>query len=352
MNEERDKISPERSGTTMPVIANVILLVCTAGILWWALTTHREQQRVTAVEESRFITMEWNLLQELKAQTDQQLMDKDREITALRRRYAALQRAGASAAERQQLERELEQAAAERERIMARRFDLVPAAPEPVTDAAGETDTPTAQPAIITPSPLTEVLEDRTTTLREEIEARDATIGVLEDDLTELRATYTDTISRYERELAELQHGVAATTDRTAPPTISYDEIRLLTEETIRASISRDGPDPEQTTLELLNTRTLLRAIVNTPEVREEHPELGQELDRYLATIQARSERQGRNDAFLAAERALLAVARELETPDTGIAEAAETEEPAAVFAERLVRIIEGIHVNTDRSVE
>lgn len=111
-----------RSGVRLPLFANGVLVVVTAGILWGAAVYFTDQVRVAVAKESRFLTTEWRLLAALKERTDEELEAKDREIALLRRQYSQLVRSGVSPEQRREITDALAQAYRERDDILETRL--------------------------------------------------------------------------------------------------------------------------------------------------------------------------------------------------------------------------------------
>src|SRR5574340_67021 len=71
-------------------ISNLALLVFTLGFVWAAVSLYRGRITAISVSQSSFLTTEWRLLEQLKAQTDKELFQKDKEIADLYRLYMEL----------------------------------------------------------------------------------------------------------------------------------------------------------------------------------------------------------------------------------------------------------------------
>lgn len=126
------------SNFRLPVVTNVVVvMICLAAISGTArLSEHR---RVAQAEHaSRFVTAEWQLLAQLKADTDRQLQARDRQIAELRRRLLALPENEESSreelAQRSRLQSAIEAAYLDRQQILSRR--LAEARPDGGTEAA------------------------------------------------------------------------------------------------------------------------------------------------------------------------------------------------------------------------
>lgn len=129
------------SNFRLPVATNlVVVLICIAAV--WSTSHFAEQRRVAEAEHaSRFITAEWQLLAQLKAETDRQLEARDREIAELRRRLLAIPESAEASTEelarRSRLQSAIEAAYLERQEILSRRLAEARPEDEAASPAAG-----------------------------------------------------------------------------------------------------------------------------------------------------------------------------------------------------------------------
>src|SRR6056297_67440 len=107
MYEAKEEFKPQRNIDIHPIISNLVLLVFAAVFLWFTISAYEARIKAVSMQENRFLTTEWHLLQELKVQTDQQLLEKDQEIAKLRQQYLKLAQSNASSTELQQLKEKL-----------------------------------------------------------------------------------------------------------------------------------------------------------------------------------------------------------------------------------------------------
>ncbi|MEX2444309.1 MAG: hypothetical protein WD492_11920 [Alkalispirochaeta sp.] len=314
-----------RNGAALPIVTNTILLLCTAGILWWAITTYREQIRTATLEESRFVTMEWNLLQQLKAQTDQQLSQKDKEIAELRRRYQEALRTDSNAAERDALQTQIRRAEEERRVIVSQRLETNGT----TSDAAPmETESDVQETSAVLPNldalvrsdatPLMDALQIQLTSVRTQLAERDSRIDFLQD------------------EIERLQNVVSEVRERSSVPPAVVQAVERSTEAITTSEAAETAP---MDTVDLLNTRTLIKAILSAPEVRTDFPGLVDRLDQYTATVESRAHRDGRTQSLHVASTAIETAARELRIP------LSHTTPPDTLegYTNRLVSLIQGI---------
>lgn len=130
--EQVERVVPRRayaqySNFLLPVATNlVVVVICLTAIV--ATARYYENRRIEqARHESRFVTAEWQLLAQLKADTDRQLEAKDRQIAELRRQLLDLpDEAGSSPQEQDQrsrLQEAIETAYRERQELLASRLE-------------------------------------------------------------------------------------------------------------------------------------------------------------------------------------------------------------------------------------
>lgn len=110
------------AGLLFPLVVNVTLFVATATIIVGGVFYYQRASRMAVAFENRFITIEWRLLSQLKAETDRRLEAKDREIAFLRQQYQELVAGGGGDAERAEVNQAIEQAYAEREDLLVTRI--------------------------------------------------------------------------------------------------------------------------------------------------------------------------------------------------------------------------------------
>jgi len=266
MQIDDEELKPQRNSAVFPVITNIILLVLTVGFLWGAVSYYEDRITAVSLNESRFITTEWHILQELKAQTDRQLQEKDKEIAALRRQYRELVQGDADPQELQALEAQLQKAREEREDITSRRLEVR-------EDADGEeAERLEALPFFPSSDSLTELL-------RQEIET-------LEAQLSELREEYRRRGAENRRRIEELSSELQQT---EAAVDGALEELEQMKE----ASERREIPQIDD-----LKTGALLQAIVSSPEIRAVYPDLAESMDRYLRVLALGHRLEGRRDAY------------------------------------------------------
>ena len=110
-------------GFVFPVIANAALILVAAIVLSAAVVQYRGSVRETTRTETRFVTTEWQLLRELKEETDRLLEEKEREIAVLRRRYLELRGQDGTTSEQELIEAQLREAEGDRDELLSARID-------------------------------------------------------------------------------------------------------------------------------------------------------------------------------------------------------------------------------------
>lgn len=276
-----------RPRDTFPLVSNLALAVFTGVFLVVSLQVYRTRIETASLSESRFLTTEWRLLRELRAQTDRQLLEKEQEIADLSERYLKLVRANAGTVEVQRIETRLEQARSERDQILAR-AENPPDRIEPVRSGWADGLLPEEDHGR-----LTALLKTRIELLEQERAEDLRMIGTLEAEL-ETRTLQRDESDRRAMETAA---GSRAEIERLAA------EVRRLTDSAAaaRETLERNARDDDDTAgpgIEELSVLALVRAIAGSPAVRAEYPDLVPAFDRYLESYGHRERAAGRREAY------------------------------------------------------
>ena len=254
------------------LLSNTVLVACAAAVLGAAVYFHRRGIETTTLDDNRFLTTEWHLLQELKAQTDEMLREKDHEISRLRAQYRESKDRALSPGLLEELEAELKRAEEERAAILSSRLAARPQAFAP--SSAGDRS---AEPSAQTP-------------------ARTAS--------TPLSALLAETAS------ASVQ-GTTPSSAVAAPPggdapvgtataSEAYDKLTRLLE--LKIGEIDSEPPPK---IESIRTRTLIRALVNSPSIRSEYPDLLEALDRSFEDYGRQEWLKGQKAAYVFATEAI-----------------------------------------------
>jgi hypothetical protein len=285
--------APQNSLDVFLIVSNGALVVFAAGFIWFTSVFYREKGAEISLRESRFVTTEWSLMQTLKANTDRQLMDKEQEILALRRRYLQLVQNPESSQGLSILRSQLQKAEEERRDILSLSLK-VPASP-----TASEEENP--------PSPAEPAAIQQSTPAGSASTIFQSRIMVLESQLADERAlslalsTALDTISK-DRDLAIRTFRAELDTRNAAIERLSTAGKSAL--ETLSAG-SQDIAVQRQALGLDLNTKVLLRAIASSPEIRAYYPDLLDSLDHYLEQLALMERLRGQAETYAAVTKAL-----------------------------------------------
>lgn len=275
----------------------------------------RRRERVETLRDNRFLTAEWRLMRELKERTDRELREKDREIAELRLRYLSYLKSGSSLELLASIKEEMRRAEAERDSILSARLKAATVPPAPGASGSGTAATApaAAAPAATAPprkeagavggeTPLSELLRRRIEDLEISVAASRAKAAAVETELEELRREDSRSLpplaaspERPSRETAQ-----DASVAQPVPSGSGGEQERLaaaVMDELARERGALDDPDGVLS-LSDLKTRALLRAIVRTPAIRAEYPDLLESLDRYLSLSGKAEYLRGKSEAF------------------------------------------------------
>jgi hypothetical protein len=295
----------------LALLAGVVLL------LWGVDRGFRRQAEIAALKDNRFLTTEWRLMRELKERTDQELRDKDREIDVLRQQYLRLKGSGSSADLLADIEAAMARAESERAAILSARAnpEVAPvAAPPSVPSASSLSPGPSqgsggpadpagapaggsaaagafaeALPGRAPDYALAELLRRRIVGLEEALRRSQAGSAAIERELAALRLDAA-------RQAAGGPSASAASATQAAAPGPAIPSARAAPwsdADAVAAILSalegkRAGLDDPETVLSLsdLKTRSIMRAIVRSPAIRSQYPDLSAALDRYLELVE------------------------------------------------------------------
>lgn len=293
------------------LLSYTILAVCTVVLFGVAARVYQKTIQDVTLTSNRFLTTEWHLLQELKVKTDRQLRDKDIEISRLRAEYLDLKKREFPPDALYEIETKLRKAEEERAVILSLRLATV--SPSPASPAASALD----PSALSLTSPGNYVFpgfagDEFGTGVRGDGAKGDDNAYSAGTDIsapiTELLGKRIQTLEaevavwRMRAELAERQgegYANAPTSTASMPaqiPVIPDDSARMILDlvEQKKADIAREPPPK----IEDIKTRSLLRAIVSSPEIRNEYPGLLEDLDRYFTVYGRQEWLTGQKDAF------------------------------------------------------
>ncbi len=231
------------------LLSNTFIIACASIVLAVAFYIHQRDIGLATLDDNRFITTEWHLLQELKAQTDQLLRDKDSEIARLRANYHDSLSQDLSPSVLHEIETELKRAEEERAAILASRLSARPPTFVPATAGTHATENgKSSVPAYTAPTPLSVLI------------AESAAESLATEPQSSQSAVRSDSAS--------------ATGERAS----SAEAFQKLTRLLNRKVGEIDAEPPPK--IESIRTRSLLRALVSSPSIRAEYPELLDALDR------------------------------------------------------------------------
>ncbi len=302
-------------------LTNVVLVVCTIALAWIAISLFQKQVDTITLRETRFLTVEWNLLKEFKVQMDKLLLEKDREINTLRQQYRDLKQQGYSGELLKELDILLKKAESDREAILSSRITGVSVSGTVKTlhskDAAKTT--PTQTDTLDAKTPALPPFQEGTTTvelLGQKIQSLELQVKILEALQTEnekkiqesstkiLEATRE--IERYKAEnqtlratLSAVQSTIpappaASASEKPADPGFADETIELL-EQKIRDLDKKPPPK-----LEDLRALALVRAILSTPSIRSTYPDLTESFDRSFNSYGHQERIKGQKEAYQA----------------------------------------------------
>jgi len=280
--------------------------------------------------EGRFIMTEWEILRELKLVTDRQLIEKDQEISELRRQLIDLSQRNSDGNAMQELQRQLRLAEQEREVIVQQRL-LSPTDIQDVPSRTPDPVNPTTLAPIVTNLPsrldpeqnsLTRLLQSRIDTLESQrseqllfasllendINSLNNRINILQTDigsletrnnlLTEDINLQTTMIGSLENQIRVLNEHLQSSELQISLLEKNLDDVLAVVERIQAMSLPNKTDSPSlDLTLDLLETRLILRALVRQPEFAQEYPDLPERLEFYFSFLEESGFNQGQNRA-------------------------------------------------------
>ena len=285
----KKKLVPTRKSLRLPIplVLNLVLFI--VAFTAFALFSRLYQTRMEAIsgEENRFVTMEWELLQELKRQTDLKLLEKDREIADLRRQYRQLIQQNASEKTLRELELRITIADSERETIIAN--DPAPGdETSPVASFFTGTGSSSADPVS-----LTTLMAARIETLTAQLRERHVYARTLQEQVLSAGMQPETIVPGEEKEWQERDRRLA-----DYEQTLT-DAKRLLAATRQRlGEILDENRDTAKKPVEQLETWILLRAIASSPAIRSEYPDLAGSMNDYLESFAKKERAAARAEAY------------------------------------------------------
>ncbi len=246
-------------------IALALIGVALVAAEWFSITA---QQTETIGKENRFLTTEWYLLQQLRAQTDAELTRKNQEIESLKQLYEQLKAGNNSTNDLDKVEAQLKAAENIREEMLTQ---SVKSGLHPSLSAVMPSEASTGQ--------------ESGTDLRQS-----QAILLLQQQVDELRAR------------AETAEAAVVDLKRQQPGRTAIPLSRAL--ETLENGKASLGPVPQPTVAEL-KTKALIRAILSSSDVKKQYPELLGAFDGYLDSYGTREYARGRVTGYTEAAQSV-----------------------------------------------
>lgn len=272
MSVSKEEFNPQKTRDPVLILSNILLLLITVVFLWVTFSYYQSRIQAVTLDENRYLTAEWQLLGELKAQTDKQLSEKEREIAELQRKYAELLRQNASDEELEQVQSQLKKARAEKDVILSQRVQTGQKA-EGVNTAFDV-------------SSVSALLEAEIKKLNQELEQSKDRLESLRAELIHAETEHSQAVQNYSNEIQALS------SELNRYRTTHSSVVEELQQKSAILDRLRT-PDIEE-----INTRVLLKAIVSSPTVRSEYPQLQAELDRYFQVLANQHILEGREAAY------------------------------------------------------
>lgn len=287
MKDPRDGFAPRHAHDSFMVYSNVFLAVVTMALIGAAALGSRARLSSISLAENRFITTEWRLLQALKADTDRLLMEKDRQISDLRRRYYVLVQDPGAVSSLLEVESQLRQAEEERGAILSQRMDaLAKPAEAPASSAVAATRAVAATYA-------SEALRARVVTLETQLAEQKSLVAALNARLSALDRASRQAAAEYAEALGVRNASLSALSARLAALERAADAAADGLRKRIGGLEALEG-----LTVEELATKALVRALISSPNVRAQYPGLLDAFDRYLVSYGLIERRAGRDEAY------------------------------------------------------
>jgi len=276
MDELNNKIVPKKRIAPFLLVANIIIVLFSTIFVFFFIKYFNEQINNVKLNENRFITMEWNLLKKLKLQTDYELLQKDREIEALRLEYNRVKSTSQFSETVIELENKLERAESERSALVlqnASSFISNTTTVSPELNALNSTQSA---------SNLNELFITRIQNLETELANKNEYLDKIDAELKALKAQNSLLSSA---KVGENQNNKTDTYAKTA----AVGEIKS-------ASTNTDSALKQINTL--ASTWTLIRAIAGSTEIKNEYPNLLQDIDTYIEKYGQQERLKGKKEAF------------------------------------------------------
>lgn len=259
---------PRRRQDLRWIASNIALVAISIAVVtaeWFSITA---QQTETIGKENRFLTTEWYLLQQLRAQTDAELSRKNQEIESLKQLYEQLKAGNNSSNDLDKVEAQLKAAENTREEMLAQsmKSGLHPSL-SAVTPSEGSSVS----------GPGTDLRQSQA-------------ILLLQQQVDELRAR------------AETAEAAVVDLKRQSPTRAATPLSKAV--EALENAKAALGAAPQPTVAEL-KTKALIRAILSSSDVKKQYPELLGAFDSYLDSYGTREYARGRVTGYTEAAQSV-----------------------------------------------
>ncbi len=273
----------------MILIFNLSLLFVFIFIAAYGRFRYQNRIQEASLKENRYITTEWHLLQIMKNQAEEELESKNQEIQRLRDQYEKLKKEAFGESALREIEERIHTAEAERDKILDQMTLDIPI--DISADIQDEIDT---APLIVRRLSLSdnfnrqELIELRRKEKADQVvidQLKDQ-VGFLVADRNSLEDTLTADRSRFERDLSLVNSRNSAL----------VSEFEGLKESVREESAALDGQDIID--IRYLTRYELVGVILNLPEIREQYPELNQDLSDFIEKIRSIERSKGAQNAY------------------------------------------------------
>lgn len=244
------------------ITSNLILFLFTTLFLLIVPKYYKNRIDDITLNENRFITTEWRLLQELREQTDKELLEKEQEIAELNKRYLKLIEGDAPSEELKKINTRLKQAQKEREQILSRQK----------TEEESNIDKQKIWVKGLAPSNMDPAI----------ISFYKTRIDILENQLEKANdMKTTNSENNYSNFIDEQKQ-------------LKTELLSLKEEINIRLNnINTSTPGIDE-----INTRSIIRAILSSNAIKAQHPDLLDSFDIYINNFGYRERQVGQKEAY------------------------------------------------------
>jgi len=291
-----EKITPKKSFDLVPIISNLVLIILSVMFIGLTVSFFRNRLEADSLRENRFLTMEWDLLKELKLQTDKQLSEKDRQISELHQRYRQLEQSKASAPELQEMKIQLK-------KLEDERADLILKTGKATSKVEAEKKIPlNGMEDAVSPSVLTNLLLGRIDRLEAKLEEQRLSSAALEKELLDLKASDANGKIAAQKDTGTNGKDMLAKAHKDALTALS---------ELKRKKQQIDGTG--RLSIEDLNTWTLLRALATSQTIKADYPDLLPAIESYFDAYGKQKFTDGEREAYTSSIKTLELIIKGME---------------------------------------